>query len=188
VAGRGMSAAMLAEIAKGAVRLVYLVEIHLDSGVLRYTDGPTDLAWGGNTYASSADLVGIPDVQEDAAFRVGQVPLTLSGVAQANVATALSEPSTDRRVVVYRGCLDVAGALVPDPVVYHEGRIDGWEITEDPEDGTSSVEWSVASHWADFEKVAGRRTNDADHQVFYPGDRGFEFAPDTVRNIPWGRP
>jgi len=42
--------------------------------------------------------------------------------------------------------------------------------------------------WSDFERTAGRRTNDNDQQVYYPGDRGFQFADDALKDIKWGRP
>ncbi|MFQ5510039.1 MAG: hypothetical protein ACE5FN_12010 [Leptospirillia bacterium] len=187
MAGRGMSAAMLAEIARAEVRLAHLVEIHLDSNLGRYTDAHRDLVWGGNIYLADGNLMDIPTVTEEADLRVGSVTVSLTGVAQANIATALLEPSTDRQVVIRTGCLDAADALIADPVVVFDGRIDGWSIREDPEGGTSVVEWTVASHWADFEKTAGRRTNHEDQQTFFPGDDGFKFAPEIIRDIRWGR-
>ena len=52
---------------------------------------------------------------------------------------------------------------------------------------TSNVSLSVASHWSDFKKKSGRRTNHNGQQLHFAGDKGFEFAANTVKDIKWGR-
>ena len=46
---------------------------------------------------------------------------------------------------------------------------------------------SIASHWADFSKVEGRKTNTGSQQIFFPTDKGMEFAGLTVQDILWGK-
>jgi len=185
---RDLGAANLAEVAKSAVRLVHLVALHFDSGVQRYTDGPAALVFGGNTYSADVNLLDISAVSEDRGVQVGRLRVTLSGVAQANVAVALSEPYTDRLVEVYRGFLDGTGALVADPYLHYAGRIDAFQVSEDYATGAATVAWEVAPHWVDFERTAGRRTNHQVQQTYFPGDLGFEFASEVAKDVPWGRP
>ena len=45
----------------------------------------------------------------------------------------------------------------------------------------------MASHWADFEKKAGRFSNNNSQQYFFSGDVGFEYAANTVKDLKWGR-
>ena len=52
---------------------------------------------------------------------------------------------------------------------------------------TSTVNLSVVSHWADFEKKSGRQTNNNSQQRFFSTDVGMDFASQTVLDIKWGR-
>ena len=185
--GRGMTAAVAAEIAGGAVRLFHLVELRFDSGTQFRTDAHRDIAWGGNTYAGDGNLLSVGEVSESVDIRTGQLRLSLSGVAQANIATALSEPYTDREVFIYRGFLDAADYVIVNPYLHYAGRIDTFGIDEDPDQGASTVSWTVASHWVDFEKTGGRRTNHADQGHLFPGDEGFAFSSQVATDITWGR-
>jgi hypothetical protein len=65
------------------------------------------------------------------------------------------------------------------------GQITKWQIVENR--GRSGVRLSVASHWADFEKLGGRLTNNSSQQFYFPNDLGFEYAANTIRDIKWGR-
>lgn len=83
--------------------------------------------------------------------------------------------------------LGYTGGLVTDPLLIFDGRIDAPVIEEDPDSGKSTLSIKCSDHWADFERIAGRRTNHSDQQLFYPGDKGFEFADQSVKSIKWGR-
>jgi len=188
VSGRGMSAAMLAAIAQERAHFVHLIEFQFDSGTTYHTDCHRDLTRQGNTYNSDANLDEIPTISEEDDLRVGSVKLSLTGAAQANIAAALTEDSVDRRVLIYVGVLDANDGLVEDPVVIYDGRIDGCEITEDADGGESGVTWTLASHWADWDRVNGRRTTDADQQRVFSGDGGMKFAAQIVTDLRWGSP
>jgi hypothetical protein len=51
----------------------------------------------------------------------------------------------------------------------------------------SAVGLSIVSHWADFEKKNGRKTNNTSQQRFFSTDVGMDFASQTVQDIKWGR-
>jgi hypothetical protein len=52
---------------------------------------------------------------------------------------------------------------------------------------SSSVGLSIVSHWADFEKKNGRKTNNTSQKRFFSTDVGMDFASQTVQDIKWGR-
>jgi hypothetical protein len=60
-------------------------------------------------------------------------------------------------------------------------------IQENPDEGTCTLAIEAASHWVDFERRSGRHTNHAEQQVWFAGDKGFEFASEVMKDIPWGR-
>lgn len=183
---RGLTANMQAAIAAGQLKPVRLLEMHFDGGTLYHTTCYKSLAWNSNTY-NPGNVVAMPNVEESLELRVPVYKVTLSGVNQANIATALLEDSIDRLVVMYRGLLDANENLIADPFEEFKGRIDTYAMDEDPDKGASTLAWSCVSHLADFERLAGRRTNDDDQQVYFAGDRGFEFSALVAQDIKWGR-
>jgi len=182
-----MTASMLAEIAKEKIRMFHLVEFYFDSGTTYVSMSYKDISWNGNTYLATGSLLKISDISEEVGLKVGAVSIKLSGVNQANIATALSEDYTDRQVKVYRGLLSEGHLVVADPMLLFDGRIDNFSLSEDIENGTSILTWQVPSHWADFEKRSGRRCNMEDQQLHFPDDKGFDFASEIVKDLKWGR-
>ncbi len=179
-----MSTAMRAAIAGDALAPVYLIELRFDTGTQYRTTSQTEITWNGNTY-TRGNIVGVPSISESYELKIPSLSLTLSGIAQANVTTALLEDSVDREVVIYLGLIDASFALVVDPVEVFKGRITGWSYRDGAD--SAAVEWDIASHFADFERVAGRRTNDEDQQLLFAGDKGLEFAARSDSTISWGR-
>ena len=75
--------------------------------------------------------------------------------------------------------------MIADPILLYKGTIDGFDINE--KNTESFVNLKVVSHWADFDKVAGRKTNSASQQRFFSSDVGFDFSSEMVQDIKWGR-
>ena len=67
----------------------------------------------------------------------------------------------------------------------YKGQIDEFNIQES--DTESIVELQIVSHWADFEKRSGRKTNNTSQQRFFSNDVGMDFSSQTVQDIKWGR-
>jgi hypothetical protein len=85
---------------------------------------------------------------------------------------------------LYRGFLDDTGTLIADPFLLFEGRIANFSLEENAT--TSSINIIIASHWADFEKVQGRRTSENSQKLLFSTDKGMEFASQTSQKIKWG--
>lgn len=182
---RGMSAAMLTEIAKQQIRPVHFIELYF-STTEYLTTGRRNITWSGNTYSALGNLLDFGETDESTDMRAGSVNIMLSGVNQGNIAIALTENFIERRAVIRRGFLDASDQIIVDPIILFDGRIDSWGLSEDVTGGTSVITWSAASHWVDFERVSGRRTNNEDQNVWFPGDKGFEFAA-QADEIRWGK-
>ena len=155
----------------------------------RYIDisgsGDPDLDDG--QFIPQSSLLNISSIEEDANFQIGEVNVTLSGVNGAAISLLLGNPYLDRTVKIWRGLFDSEYNVVGTPVLIFDGHISGANITDDPEDGRSTVQVSVSSQWVDFERRNGNKTNDAEQQSRFPGDKGLAFAAESIRNIRWGR-
>ena len=66
----------------------------------------------------------------------------------------------------------------------YSGRIDGLTLTDTS--GISMMEISVANHWADFERISGRQTNNSSQKHHFANDLSMEFAPQTGKKLVWG--
>ena len=75
--------------------------------------------------------------------------------------------------------------IIADPFLLYKGNIENFGINENTKQ--SVVNLSVVSHWADFEKKNGRKTNNTSQQRFFSTDVGMDFASQTVLDIKWGR-
>ena len=178
------SETMASALRQRRMTIFHLIEMQF-SRSLYLTDWSADIRFNDRLYSSRGGLLSVGSITQDRELQVGYVDLVLSGVDQSQIAVALAESTQDRGVIVSRGLMREDLSVVAKALLH--GRIDRFSIVEDPTQGTSTVTWSIASHWADFDQVSGRRTNAQDQQRFFPGDKGFDFAGVNVTDMPWGK-
>lgn len=181
---RGLNSTTKAELAQDDIRLASFIYVDIGSGIY-LTDYAHDLVLGATTYTSSDHLVSIGAPKESRDLRVNSVTMTLSGVDQTYISMFLTNDYVNRQVKFSRGLISETGQLIGNAILVFDGRMTRFEIRESSR--TSEISVEVASHWADFEKKSGRLTNTNSQQRFFPGDKGFVFAANTIRDIRWGR-
>ncbi len=183
----GLSSILLAALAKRNITVAHILEVNWhDSTTDLYTDAAMDITVGAKTYKASGDFLDFSPPPQSINLDSSEIAVTLAGADQLNLYDMLTQHYVNVPVTISRVVLDKDYSIVDAPFILFFGYIDSYTFTESPEDGTSELEWSVSSHWVDFERKAGRRTNSADQQLFFSGDLGFEFAPQARENIKWG--
>jgi hypothetical protein len=71
----------------------------------------------------------------------------------------------NREVSVYKAHIDPdTGVIIGTPYMLFKGIISKAKLTDDPTK-SSSVNWTLTSHWGDFVRVNGRITSDAEHRA-----------------------
>lgn len=168
-------------LSDGALRLAHLVEINFDVPVYM-TDYAHDLI-DGVTYQASSHLLGLSDVSESGKLRVGSYSIQLSAVSQEYVSMLLSQNWINRTMIIKRAFI-FNGAIDGTPFTLFEGQLTNFEIDENKDKSTIRV--TAASHWADFERVTGRLTNDSSQKYYFAGDNGMRYAAQSVKNLKWG--
>lgn len=170
---RALTAAHLAAVTAGTVRPGVLFEGEFASGWLRLWSGIGDLVWSGNTYQGAGELLSVSAVSEgdDLASRGVQVSLTASA---SIVSAALGSARQGKPGRVYLGLFDAAGALVDDPVLLFEGRLDVPEIARGVD--TCTVTIAYEDELVDLERPRIRRYTPEDQALDDATDRGFEFV------------
>tara|TARA_R100000951_G_scaffold36129_3_gene30877 strand:+ start:4151 stop:4702 length:552 start_codon:yes stop_codon:yes gene_type:complete len=180
---RSLNPSLITELAKDSFDLCNLISIDVGSGI-HLTDYFHDIAYSGDTYDSSDHLISMGSPRESRDLRVNTLNVSLSGVEQTYISVFLQNDFINRRVIIYKAAMD-SGSIVGAPMTLFDGRLTRFEIRES--NSRSEVVLEVASHWADFEKEAGRLTNNNSQQFFFSNDLGFEYAANTVRDLKWGR-
>ena len=181
---RSLTAGVIAEIATNKLNPVELIYLGISTGTY-YTDHYKDISFDGNTYVASSLFMGLSEVTENAEVAVNSLSLRFTGADQTIISLFLNNDYMDKEVTVYRGFLNDSQALITDPFLLFQGRIENFNIEDD--ETSSSVLISVASHWADFDKVKSRKTNTNSQKLHFSTDKGFDYASKSVRDIKWGR-
>lgn len=184
------------EIYRPNVFSVDLIELHLVDGALYYCSGPYDISVdtatapnaGVNVYTAQGDFISFGGITEDFDVKVGKLSVGLSGVT--TTISRFTDPRVvARRVVLYRCFIDlVTSAVVGSPQVLFDGQINNVTINEAARTCTISID--CASLFADFERIAGRKTNNDSNWAFQgvKYDTCFEKSG-IVKNsdLLWGR-
>lgn len=181
---RGLSAEVLAEIGSGSCRPVHLLEIDF-SPTIYLTDAAIRVTWGGHVYEASPFLR-FSDITESRDLLVTECTVGLSGVDQTVIALLLADTYLGRTARIRKAMLTESLAVIVDPGLIVEGRLDSPSISSDPSTGTCEASVSIVSRWAPLEKPAGRHTNDAQQKAIFAGDRCFENVTDEQTTLRWG--
>lgn len=175
---------------------VDMVELSLPSGTVFLNSGGFDLDFAGNTYTAQGDFMGFSPIAEEFDVRVGKFSIFFSGIGSSqdtllNVKLFLDQDFEGRKVVIRKAFLDfdpMTLDIIDQPIVIFEGQIFNVSIVESRNSATITVE--CATLFADFERTAGRRTNNGSNHLFQGSnaDTAFEKAG-FVGNTEflWGR-
>jgi hypothetical protein len=182
---RGMSAAVLTEIAKSQNQPFHLIEVYFDSGTIYMTDSFKDISWNSKTYLAAGSFLTFSDINEQNAITVSDIDVQLSGVDRTFMVTILSENFIDRELIIRKGFLNTSSAVIVDPIIVYSGKMDQPTIVESGETCTVSVK--VANLFVDFLKSNGRFTNNESQKLHFPNDNGFAYAYQIIKEVNWGK-
>ena len=179
---RSLSSDVKTQLASGSFNMVHLVKLELNS-TYYYTDSNSDVVDGSDTYTANGFLQGLSAVTESSNINIGSTTLRISGVNQTIISDTLNNGHLHRAITIKRAILDDSDAVI-DTFEIYKGFVEGMSITDSGE--TSSVNFSIANHWVDFERIEGRATNNSSQQNFFDSDLGFEFSDQVNKRIVWG--
>jgi hypothetical protein len=149
---------------------------------------------GVNTYQAQGDFIGFSALQEDFDVKVGKFSIFLSGVNTTYANYLMNNEIEGKRVVIYKAFLNfgVGGGsdlqLAASPILMFDGVIYNFAITESEKSCQISIDCS--SLFADFERTAGRKTNNWSNWFYQgvKGDMSFDKAAWVGQTeFKWGR-
>ena len=178
---RGLSTALKNELATNNIKPILLVEILFPTPV-RITNHYKDISHNSNTYSASGHLLSITDKAENAEIDVSNFTVNLSAVESTFTSVILGNNVSNDIVTIDIGLLNSSDALI-DTYKYDKGYIESFRIDTDK----ATISLICTSHFSDFSRIAGRKTNEGSQQRLFASDKGFEYAGQTVQDIKWGR-
>jgi len=181
---RGLTSAVNTELATDSLNPVTLVYLGVGSGS-RYTDHYKDITYDTNTYTASSLFMDASAVSESSEVEVTNIELRFSGADQIIISLFLNNNYMNKDVEVYKGFLDSSQSLISDPFLLFKGQIESFSVDESI--NQSDVSIVATSHWSDFERQQGRKTNTNSQQIYFDGDVGFDFASQAIAELRWGR-
>ena len=157
---------------------------------IRLCSGMIDIEYQSNTYTAQGEFLGYSAIKEDYDVKVGRVTVTLSGLDNNFISKFTTVDQVGAEVVVSKVFLDLNSLDVVSnyAIIMYKGEIVNTSIQESAETATINIE--SASVFADFERLAGRKTTDWSNWYFQSTqyDTAFEKAG-FVGNTEflWGR-
>lgn len=163
----------------------HLIRLELaNNTVIRLTDAGFDINNSGEIFNANGLLLGLDAPKFTSDLRIGEINLAFTAADQSILALMLGYNQINRYVYVYRAYLNSDGTVIPSPILLHTWLITKFDNADSK--GSTQINVSMASEWADFEKPAGRRSTDASQQRIYPGDKFMEFAGQIKKDLKWG--
>lgn len=141
----------------------------------------------GPTYEPLGGFLTFEDLEDTAVLQARQIKLSMSGVDQQWIQDVLTKDYLDREIEIVRAYLDADGRLRPYPIHFFAGLMDKPEIEDSMSAGTSVVSVTATDEWAQWQTPNGRKTNNEEQQVYFPGDTFFRYVPDIGGPTQWGR-
>ena len=166
----------------------------------RMTDHPHDISYnfgaGSETFTSTARLVSISPVAESQDINNPTITIALSGASTSDIAVMETEDYTNVRVIIRRGFFNSTGEttdsdIVGKPFTIFDGKVSSWSFADNPYTGESQINWEVTSHWADWERTNGRKSNNESAQTNnnneFSSDESFSYIYDQIGDRQWGK-
>jgi len=183
---RGSTGAFQTEIVKSANKPFHLVKLSFDDVSYFLSDAYIPVTYDSNTYTPTGSFLAFSDIVETNEANIETISISLSGVDTTYVNLFLTGGYLDRTVQIYKAFLDSNDALVSDPLLIFDGRLNNPVIKEDVEAGTSTVAVQASSLFVDFDRINTRFTNNESQQSFFAGDTGFRYSSVVVKELNWG--
>lgn len=174
-----LTAGMLAMTQAKSCAPVMFVQINTAVTPVRFWNGYGNMLWNAQTWVGGGNLMGIGAITEQNNVAAVGCALTLSGINTALIATALADLQRYLPAMVWLGGMNDMFALISNPFMILNGRVDTAKIISTGKDATITV--TAESRLIAMKNPKWRRFTDLDQRIERPNDAGFTFV-DTIQD------
>jgi hypothetical protein len=183
---RDLTVSVQNAISADQVSPILLFEGEFATSTVRVWSGYGNLSWNGYTWLGVGTFGGISSISETADIKASGVTVSLSGIPLDMISLTLSEVRQNKIGRVYMGFMNSSNAIISDPYLAFEGRLDIPAIQDDAESAVITI--SYESRLIDLQKARELRYTDEEQKRLYPGDKGLEFVASLQEaDIVWGK-
>lgn len=181
---RPASAAVKRAIKAHAPSIV-LAYFDFPAGAERYHSGVGVLEFGGHSWAGLGGLAGVSGVSSEASTFIQTI--TLSVAVDEAFKLAFDDEIRGREAVLWMAWLDEFGQVIPDPVEIVRIQMD--TITRQISEGAQSINIVGQTAFFTLEQPSRYLWTNEQQQFDFPGDTGWDRAPDnTNKEVTWSPP
>jgi hypothetical protein len=182
---RDLTAGVITEITAESLRPVVFYEGEFSTGTLRLWSGVGSIVWDGKTWTGAGTLLAITPIEESTAQRAVGAAVTLSGISSEVISAVLQTARYGKPGRIWLGVLNASGAVIADPYLAFEGKLD--VPTVEDSGNVCRVSVSYESRLISLQIPRERRWTDAEQQEDFPGDTGFRYVADLIdKTVTWG--
>ena len=179
---RSLSSDLQTQVSSTATKTAFLVELNLSS-TIRLTDWYTNVTYDSNSYEAGGSFLSVDSTTETGQLEVNEVNLGFSNITNQVRSLVEDGEFTDKTVDIYLAYFNDDETII-GAINYFTGQIRNIGINENLNEST--LQMTVASHWANWNLTKGRHFSDESQQSFSTGDKGFEFATQVKADVRWG--
>ena len=179
---RSLSSDLQTQVSSTATKTAFLVELNLSS-TIRLTDWYSNVTYDSNSYEAGGSFLTVDSTTETGQLQVNEINLGFSNITDQVRSLVQDGSFTDKTVEIYLAYFNSDESII-GAINFFTGQIRNVSIQEDIDNSTLNM--TVASHWANWNLTKGRHYSDESQQSFSSGDKGMEFATQVKEDVRWG--
>ena len=159
------------------------------------TNAPFDITYNSQTYKSFGLLLDFDAIEENTDMDIANLSINISGIAPNRLGNSaltdfVGENYANGTVQIDRQYYE--NSVLQGTVNVYKGYVTGADLVQSA-NNVSNVSVNTASHWHDFNRRNGHRTNSNSQKkritkagtAYGTGDEGFAFSVEVQKEITW---
>ena len=176
---RNLSAGFIAAATSSSCKPIFFFEAVLTGLTLRLWSGIGDLSWDSKTWLGNGWIQEFPAVQESTDLGSTGMDVTLAGVPEALISTVLNNAQQNSVGRLWIGFLDSSDAVIADPYLAFEGKLD--IPTIDNQTAGPTITFAYESTLVDLDSSKEYRYTPESQKIFAPNDKGFGYVASIAK-------
>jgi len=169
-----------------SIKHCLLVDIVVNTTTYYISNAYAPISYNGNTYTQLGNFMGMSELRDDLKVTNNQINLQLTGIptddgSPSYMGIALNSNLKGSKVKIRRAFFNQGNYDPAQVYLRFDGYVSNFSLSEnwdqDNKMSSNSIGIQCSNIHAIMEKkYSGRRTNDTDEQVLYPGDTGMSYV------------
>lgn len=174
----------ITELQESSIKHCLLIKLTVNTTTYYISNAYAPISYDGNDYTQLGHFLSMSEIQDDLEITNNQLSITMSGLPPSEageinyMGIVLNSKVKGSKIEIYRAFFDADGYYNPTAVYLRfQGYVSNYSLNENWDQDNKLVSNNVGIQCSSVnaimeKKYTGRRTNDNDQQLFFPGDTG----------------